>query len=217
MTATDKTTWQHWPIDQLKPYALNAKIHDAKQVEKIAASIKEFGWTHPILVDKDGTIIAGHGRRLAALRLGLSVVPVLQRADLTPDQVRALRLADNRVAVSNLDSDILQQELASLDFDMGAIFDKKELVFLDADMGELNQDAFIDDLDAAVDQQALETAVTLVEHAEKEVPIAKALGFKSIVGKDERVVASFMALVEEKTGKQGAAAFVAFAAAAFVE
>lgn len=213
--ALDKTTWRLWPIEQLKPYALNAKIHDAKQIEKIAASIKEFDWTHPILVDQNGTIIAGHGRRLAALSLGLSMVPVLQRLDLTPEQVRALRLADNRVAVSSLDSDILQRELASLDFDMAAIFDKKELTFLDADMGELNEDAFIDNLEAAVDQQALETVATLVEHAEKEVPIAKALGFKSVVGKDERVIATFMAQVEEHTGLVGAEAFVAFAMSAF--
>ena len=212
VTPTDKTSWQLWPLDKVKPYAKNVKIHDAKQVEKIAASIKEFDWTHPILVDKDGTIIAGHGRLKAAILLGLTEVPVLQRSDLSEAQVRALRLADNRVAISNIDSDMLQEELADLDFDMAGIFDKKELTFLDADMGELNDDAFVDDLDAAVELQAAETIDSIAAADEKDVPIAKAVGFKVVKGKDERIVAAFMALVEEKTGKQGADAFVDFAA-----
>lgn len=214
---TDKTSWKTWPIEQILPYPLNAKVHDAKQVEKIAASIKEFDWTHPILVDKDGTIIAGHGRRLAALSLGMTHAPVLQRSDLTPEQVRALRLADNRVAISNIDSELLQKELATLDFDMEGIFDKKELTFLDADMGELNAGAFIDDIDAAVEEQAAETILAIAAADEKEVPIAKALGFKAVKGKDERAIAAFMAVIEEQTGLTGVEAFVSHVSAALVE
>lgn len=217
MKKTDKTSWQLWPIDKILPYALNVKDHDDKQVAKIAASIKEFDWTHPILVDKDGTIIAGHGRRLAAISLGLTEVPVLQRSDLNPEQVRALRLADNRVAISNIDSDLLQQELASLDFDMAGIFDKKELTFLDADMGALNPGAFIDDIDTAVEEQAAETVLAIAAADEKEVPIAKALGFKAVKGKDERAIAAFMAVIEEQTGLTGVEAFVSHAAAVLVE
>ncbi|UUZ75503.1 ParB/Srx family N-terminal domain-containing protein [Polaromonas sp. P1(28)-13] len=166
----DKASWKMWPIEKILPYPLNAKDHDAKQIAKIAASIKKFDWIYPILVDKDGTIIAGHGRRLAALSLGMTEAPVLQRSDLSPEEVRALRLADNRVAISNIDSDILQKELATLDFDMDGIFDKKELSFLDADMGELNPGAFIDDIDAAVEQQAAETVLAIAAADEKKFP-----------------------------------------------
>lgn len=198
-------------IDKVHPYENNAKIHDPKQVEKIAKSIKEFGWRgNPIVVDKEGVIIAGHGRRLAAISLGMAEVPVIVASDLTPEQVRALRLADNRVAVSDIDADLLQRELADLEFDLEGIFDKKELDFLEADLGEMKMDAFVEDLDTEVAAQAAETVKKIEEADEKPVKIEKALGFKSIQGKDERYVARFMAMVEADTGKSGADAFVAY-------
>lgn len=197
-------------IDSIHPYALNAKIHDANQVAKIAESIKKFGWTQPIVVDAAGSIIAGHGRRLAALSLGMTQVPVWVRDDLTEEEVRALRLADNRVAISAIDSDLLQKELANLSFDLEGIFDKKELDFMVADIGEINEAAFVDDLDAAIGKQAEETVATIAAVDEKQVPIAKALGFKTIAGRDERLVAIFMAQLEDETGKTGADAFIEF-------
>lgn len=199
------------PIADVRPYELNAKVHDDKQVEKIAASIKKFGWRgNPIVVNEQGVILAGHGRRLAALSLGLKVVPVEVVSGLTEDEQRAYRLADNRVAISNIDTDILQRELEGLDFDMTGIFDKKELDFLSADMGELNESAFVVDLDAALEAQDVETVRQIEEADEKEVKIDKALGFKSIKGKDERLVAVFMAQLEDETGKTGAEAFIDF-------
>lgn len=201
-----------WEPTRLTPYANNVKIHDQKQVEKIAKSIREFGWRgNPIVVDKEGVIIAGHGRRLAALKLGLLEVPVIVARDLTEDQIKALRLADNRVALSDYDSDLLQSELADIDFDLDGIFDKKELDFLvAADLGEMKEEAFVVDLDEEVSKQAAETTRKIEETDEKPVKIEKALGFKSIQGKDERYVARFMAQVEAETGKTGADAFVAF-------
>lgn len=201
-----------WEPSRLTPYANNVKIHDQKQVEKIAKSIREFGWRgNPIVVDKEGVIIAGHGRRLAALKLGLLEVPVIVARDLTEDQIKALRLADNRVALSDYDSDLLQSELADIDFDLDGIFDKKELDFLvAADLGEMKEEAFVVDLDEEVSKQAAETTRKIEETNEKPVKIEKALGFKSIQGKDERYVARFMAQVEAETGKTGADAFVAF-------
>ena len=199
-----------WGIDRVIPYALNAKVHDPAQVKRIAKSIKELGWDQPIVVDKHGVIIKGHGRRLAAISLDMDKVPVWIRDDLTEDQVRAARLADNRVAISNIDTDILQQELAGLSFDLEGIFDKKELDFLEADMGELNAGAFVEDLDAAIAAQDIETVQKVAEVDEKEVRIDKALGFKSIKGKDERLVAIFMAQLEGDTGKTGAEAFIDF-------
>lgn len=197
-------------IDSITPYELNAKIHDSVQVGRISKSIAEFGWDQPIVVDKNGVIIKGHGRRLAAIQLGLTHVPVLVRDDLDDEQVRAARLADNRVAIGDVDSDLLQQELASLDFDLDGIFDKKELDFMVADLAEMNIDSIVLDLDAAVEEQAEETMKKIAETDVRSVRIDKALGFKEIQGKDERAIARFMAVAEDETGEEGAEAFVGY-------
>jgi hypothetical protein len=202
---------QMWDTSRPKPYALNAKIHDDAQVTKIAASIQKFGWRgNPIVVDENEVILAGHGRRLAALKLGLKQVPVVQMKDMTEDEKRAYRLADNRVAISNLDADILAQEIEGLDFDLNEFFDAKEISFVTADLGTLNESAFVADLDAEIDAQSAETTATIAAAADKPVPVAKALGFKTIKGADERAVARFMATIEADTGKTGVDAFMAF-------
>ncbi len=198
-------------IDDIKPYELNAKNHDDKQVEKIAKSITEFGWDQPIVVDKSGVIIKGHGRRLAAVKLGLKNVPVLVRDDLTDEQVRAARLADNRVAISDIDTDILQKELASLSFDLNGIFDGKELTFMEVDLGEMNMDAIVQDMDSEVKAQSIETAKKIEEADIADVRLDKVLGFKVIKGKEERYVARFMAMIEAETGLPPDRAFVQFA------
>ena len=201
---------ESWPIERVQPYELNAKIHDKAQVARIVESIKKFGWDQPIVVDRNGVIIKGHGRRLAAIELGFTSVPVLVRSDLTDDEVRAARLADNRAAISDLDSSILQKELADLNFDLTGIFDAKELTFMEADLSEMNVGAIVDDLEAAVAEQSTETLAKIEETDQRPVKIDKALGFKTISGADERVVARFMALAEAETNLVGANAFVAF-------
>jgi len=208
----NKPQIEMWDISRVKPYDKNAKIHDEKQVEKIAKSIKEFGWRgNPIVVDRNGVIIAGHGRRLAALKLGMAEVPVVVASDLTDDQIKALRLSDNRVAIGNYDTDLLQNELASISIDLDGIFDGKELDFLvSANLAEMNEAAFVVDLEEEVRQQAAETTKKIEEADEKPVRVEKALGFKAIQGKDERYVVRFMAQVEAETGKTGAEAFVEF-------
>jgi len=104
------------------PYARNARTHSDAQVAQIAASIVEFGWTNPILVDGANGVIAGHGRLLAARQLGLDTVPVIELAHLTPAQKRAYILADNRLAENaGWDEELLRLELAELrdaDFDL---------------------------------------------------------------------------------------------------
>src|SRR4029077_6386054 len=85
-----------WPIDKPIPYARNARKLSAQAVDKVAASIKEFGWRQPIVVDGAGVIICGHTRLLAARKLGLNEAPVHVADNLTPAQVRAYRLLDNR-------------------------------------------------------------------------------------------------------------------------
>lgn len=199
-----------WDIDRLVPYELNSKTHDPAQVEKIANAIQATGWDQPIVVDEHGSIIKGHGRRLAAIRLGHKQVPVLVRRDLTPEQVRAARLADNRVAISGIDSDLLKKELATLDFDLEGIFDKKELDFLDVDLGKLDIEAFVPDINLAVDNQQAESTRQVKEVDERQVKLDKVFGFKTITGSDERHVARFIAMFESETGLTGADALVQF-------
>ncbi|PZX36291.1 DNA modification methylase [Roseinatronobacter thiooxidans] len=114
-----------WPLDRLKPYARNAKTHDANQVARIAASMAEFGWTVPCLVAADGELIAGHGRVLAAAQLGLAEAPVIVLDHLTEAQRRAYRIADNRLTeLGGWDDALLVEELRGLlaeDFDLGLI------------------------------------------------------------------------------------------------
>jgi ParB-like chromosome segregation protein Spo0J len=106
---------EHWSIDKLIPYARNARTHSPAQIDQIAASIAEFGFTNPILVGSDGVIIAGHGRLEAARKLGLETVPVIVLDHLTPTQRRALVIADNRIAENaGWDEEMLSLELAEL-------------------------------------------------------------------------------------------------------
>ena len=109
------------PLDLLRPYDRNARTHDQRQVAKIAASLETFGWMNPILAESDGTIIAGHGRWTAARELKMDTVPVIRVEHLTPDQVRAYRLADNRLAeLAGWDEEMLTielQHLSTIDLD----------------------------------------------------------------------------------------------------
>ncbi|TAK94643.1 hypothetical protein EPO05_06030, partial [Patescibacteria group bacterium] len=102
-------------INLLKPYANNAKLHPAKQIKMVADSIKEFGFNQPIVVDQNNEIIVGHGRYLAAKSLGLTDVPVLVKTDLTPVQVMAYRLADNKLNESDWEQNLLVAELKLID------------------------------------------------------------------------------------------------------
>jgi ParB-like chromosome segregation protein Spo0J len=104
-----------WAIDRLIPYARNARTHSDEQIAQIAASIAEFGFNNPVLADQDGGIIAGHGRVLAARRLGLTEVPVIILNHLNENQKRAFMLADNRLALNaGWDEEMLQLELQAL-------------------------------------------------------------------------------------------------------
>ena len=87
-----------WPIERPIPYARNPRIAPEAAVAKVAASLAEYGWRQPIVVDTQGVIVAGHTRLLAAQRLGLAQVPVHVASDLTAQQIKAYRLADNRTA-----------------------------------------------------------------------------------------------------------------------
>jgi DNA modification methylase len=106
---------QKWAIDKLIPYARNARTHSDEQVAQIAASIKEWGWTTPVLVDEDGGIIAGHGRTLAAQKLKMTEVPVMVAKGWSDAKKRAYVLADNKLALNaGWDNEMLALELAEI-------------------------------------------------------------------------------------------------------
>lgn len=135
------------PLHQLKPDPKNARLHPPKHVQQLAKSISAFGFNVPLLVDAECHVIAGHGRLLAAQQLGWSEVPTITLEHLTPDQVRAFRLADNRLSdCSTWDNQLLAEQLkelavADLDFDLDAIgFDMPEIDLLIQGLGDLDEE-----------------------------------------------------------------------------
>lgn len=209
------------PIAFLKPYEANAKKHPPEQVAKIVASITKFGWNQPIITAGDGTIIAGHGRRLAAIELGLKVVPVIVRSDLSKAQADALRLADNRVASNDYDQAAIQIELQRLaeeldgSFDMSDLgFDQKELDFSLSDLGEINDDFFVGDVNEAVEQQKRENEKKIEATDDIAAPIADAFGFKRVSVAQSRVIRDLVTKIETKTGETGARALITFISSA---
>lgn len=120
------------PIDTLIPYAKNARVHDEAQIAQIAGSIKEFGFNNPVLIDKDNGIIAGHGRVMAARKLGLTEVPTILLDHLNETQRKAYILADNRIAInSTWDNEMLSLELMDIKDDVS-------LAMLGFNVDELN-------------------------------------------------------------------------------
>lgn len=103
-------------VSGITPYAKNAKKHDKKQIHNIAESIKQYGWTQPVVLDKDNIIVIGHGRFFAAKELKLKEVPCVYVDSLTPEQVKALRIADNKLNESPWDFALLSEEIDGLDF-----------------------------------------------------------------------------------------------------
>lgn len=115
---------EYVPIEELKPYERNAKLHPDEQVEHIANSIREFGFCKPLVVDKDNVLVIGHGRLLAAQKMGLDSLPCVRADGLTDEQIKALRIVDNKTNESEWDFDLLAEELpyidlSAFDFDFG--------------------------------------------------------------------------------------------------
>lgn len=152
-----KTEFPHYkklPVADLVPYARNSRTHSSQQVDKIAASIREFGFLNPIIVDGRNGIVAGHGRVLAAQKLGLSELPVIDASHLSEAQKRAYVIADNRLALdAGWDNEMLKIELQDLEadgfdlsitgFDIGeltALFDDPNFAAgTEDDQGKLDQ------------------------------------------------------------------------------
>lgn len=177
-------TVENWPIDKPLPYARNPRKISDKAVEKVASSIKEYGFRQPIVVDGDGVIVAGHTRLQAARKLGLEEVPVHVAADLTPEQAKAYRLADNRAGQeAEWDDDLLGLELGELqglDFDLDlTAFDDEEIGNILAGLGAEPLEEYPDlpDGDKAPFQQMTFTLHDdQAEQVEAAISAAKALG-----------------------------------------
>lgn len=171
-----------WPPDRLVPYAKNSRTHSEEQIEKIAKSMQRFGFTNPILVDSKDGIIAGHGRLMAANKIGLAEIPVIVLDHLTDEERRAYIIADNRLAEdAGWDRDILADELADLrdeDFDLSVIgFSEDELSELLTDDVE---EAGMPDLAAGERQTMQQMTFTLagdqVEVIKEALEVAKGMG-----------------------------------------
>jgi DNA modification methylase len=152
MTAQSKINPQAWPAAQvemwqvadLAPYAKNARRHPSEQIDQIAASMERFGFTIPMLVAEDGTIIAGHGRLMAAAQLGLAEVPVMVARGWSEEDRRLYTLADNRLAeIAEWDPEMLRIEIGELRADFG-IEDMSLIGFSAEDLAEILPDALID-------------------------------------------------------------------------
>ena len=133
-------------LAELTPYAGNAKKHDSTQIANVAESIRQFGFVQPIVIDRDGVIVIGHCRALAAKKLGMKEVPCVCVDDLTPEQVNALRIVDNKSNESPWDFDILPDELAELDlsdfdFDFGIEDDEEKTEIVEDEAPEVDKDA----------------------------------------------------------------------------
>lgn len=150
-------------INEIKPYEKNAKIHDEKQINNVAESIKQFGFVQPVVVDKDGVIVIGHCRVLAAKRLKMKEVPCVCVDELSEEQVKALRIVDNKTNESPWDMEMLAEELPeiSLDgFDMSFGINN----YSNADL-----DSFFKDAESADDEKAGKKTETAEENHDGEV------------------------------------------------
>ena len=134
-------------LADIVPYAKNAKKHDNRQINNVAESIKQYGFVQPIVIDRDGVIVIGHCRALAAKKLGMKEVPCVCVDDLTPEQVNALRIVDNKSNESEWDFDLLADELSELDlsdfdfdFGIGADAEEESAEVVEVDVPDFDED-----------------------------------------------------------------------------
>ena len=175
---------QYVPIDEVIPYENNPRLNDSA-VDAVANSISEFGFKVPIIVDKDNVIVAGHTRLKAAEKLGLTEVPVTVASDLTPEQVKAFRIADNKTAgLAEWDDAKLSEELKSLDklFEMTDFgFGEFELQLLKADYTpEPYNDKEYDDYEQHEDEYLAKRRVIISYEPGQEQALCNLLGIDEV-------------------------------------
>lgn len=158
---------EYLPVGSLKPYEKNAKKHPAEQVEHIANSIREFGFRQPLVIDKDNVLVIGHGRLLAAKKLGLDTVPCVRADDLTDEQIKALRLADNKTNESEWDFDLLGGELDDI-FDIDMSLFGFGLEDDDNEIAERKEVDFVETVSVVIDCKNEEEAEEIFEKLQNE-------------------------------------------------
>lgn len=201
-----------WGIDRLIPYGMNSKKHDQKQVDKIAASIRIHGWTTRIVVEPDGTIIAGHGRRLAAIDLLQETVPVVVLKGISKEQAKALRLIDNKVQEGGYDTAMLSLELKELvlddNMDMSEFFDVRDLSFAIDDLGDIDLDSLSDDIGPEVTAQTSRTEAEIESTDENDVSLTRAIGISKITGQQARELKRLIGFAQDNFSKSPAEALI---------
>lgn len=195
------------PLNWLVPYTKNAKNHPEEQIQRLAATIRRFGWDQPIVTESDGTIIKGHGRRLAALHLGLTEVPVWIRHDLTKNEADAARIADNAVVGLQFDTRVMHDELQRL---MSAIdvnftidelgLSKKDIDLLTATLDTVTEEVIMQDTHDEIERQKDEDAERVATSDAQEITLSQAFGFSKLTRAEGRAVSKAMAMAETVTG-----------------
>lgn len=200
----------------LELYGSNAKLHTAEQVSAIAKSIREFGWgANPIEITKDHLVVNGHGRLLAAHELGMKKVPCVILENLSDDQIRAYRLAHNKVAEGKYDTQKMADEIAYLvnesELDSNLLsqlqFNERDLEVALDDLGEMNVDVLADNIGEQLEKHASDTN-QFVDEEEKvaNVPLREVFGFSFVNLKQQRMIKRLLVYAENETGEEGAEA-----------
>jgi ParB-like chromosome segregation protein Spo0J len=206
---------ENWEISKLKPFEKNAKLHPEEQIDEICASIRKFGYRKPIEILADGTIINGHGRTMACKKLGLSNIPAIVIDDMSDAEIRAYRIADNKTAMTGFNNELLKEEVLFLheesDFNMSEFFSDKEFDFLATDLGDVDLGAMTEDLADDVEELSAATQNSIDGEDEKEVSVAKVLGYSKVKESEQRKIALLQAHAEGTTKLTGGAALAAFA------
>ena len=201
----------------LVPYEMNFKKHPQSHIETLKTLMQRYGFSkgNAIQVDKNMVIIAGHGRREAACQLGLERVPVIVRADLNDDEVKRWRIEENKSVGLDYDVVMMKEEISHLlDIDEDPLigFDQKEWSVLTEDLtANFNSEQMLTDLDEEMAESSRKHDEAVEAAKTSEVAITDLLGFRKVPASHQRNIVAFMADVEERTGKTGMEAFVAFA------
>lgn len=208
-----------WDLDKILPYPKNAKLHPAEQIDRLAAVIAAQGWDQPIVLDRHGVVIKGHGRRLAALKLGLAQAPVIVRRDMSDAEADAARISDNAVSSTAYDTRVMQEELHRLMRQTDIAFGVDDLGLSEKDKTLLLEAldvpfdaAIMDDTHGEIERQKTEDEARVERIDAEEVALAAAFGFKKVSRAEERVINAFIAQAEDATGQEGRAAVIAFMA-----
>lgn len=201
-------------VDDIKPYALNSKIHSEENIRMLAASIAKSGMWQSMIVWKDLTLIAGHGRWEAIKLLGWKEVKVKIADTLTENEANQLRISLNKTASDEYDSDILAKELAELEVEDGDIlalgFSEKEFTRMTHDMEAITVEAFTDDLDADIDTQMEESKQDVVKTDQKMIAVGKALGFDKVSIENSRLIGEFVGNLQDEYGLSPEESFIKF-------